>query len=140
VPERIEISLAAPAEHAAILALHREAGWPGTHTEGEVWAARACGDVVGGLQLIALAPQVILIDAAVVRASARGRGIGSELLRGVLATRTAEWWLECREERIAFYERLGFVVADEVPALVAGRVGPNAVRRRHFLRLSTAPR
>ena len=90
-----------PEEYAAILALHREAGWPGTHVDGEVWAVRAGGNLVGGVQLLELAPALILIDAAVVRAGARGRGIGAEAMRAVMATRQAEWWLECRQERIA---------------------------------------
>ena len=42
----------------------------------------------------------------------------------------AEWWLECREERIAFYERLGFGVVCGRPSAssVASRVGTNAAR------------
>ena len=138
MPERIAISLAEPGDRAAILALHREAGWPGTHLDGEVWGrAHLADEVVGSAQLIELASGIVLVDAAVVRADARGRGIGTALLRTVLATREAEWWLECREERIAFYERLGFVVIDDVPRLVAERVGSNAVRRQHFLRSCT---
>lgn len=135
VPSAIEIARAKPEEYAAILALHREAGWPGTHVDGEVWAVRAGGNLVGGVQLLELAPALILINAAVVRAGARGRGIGAEAMRAVMATRQAEWWLECRQERIAFYVRLGFQVAPStsVPALVTARVGPNPARPQHFL-------
>ena len=133
-----EIAHALPGEHAAILALHREAGWPGTHLDGEVWTARAAGELIGSAQLIELAPGLILIDAAVVRADARGRGIGSEMVCALLATRTAEWWLECREERVAFYERLGFTIepSSAVPSPVLARVGTNGARRQHFLRAS----
>jgi GNAT superfamily N-acetyltransferase len=136
-----EIARALPGEHAAILALHREAGWPGTNLDGEVWAARAAGELIGSTQLIELAPGLILIDAAVVRAEARGRGIGSEMLRAVLATRSAEWWLECREERVAFYERLGFAVEPQpaVPLPVLARVGANSTRRQYFLRWGLSP-
>lgn len=135
----VEISRARPSEHDAILALHREAGWPGTHVDGEVWAARESGAVVGSVQVITLSPGVTLIDAAVVRADARGRRIGADLIDTVLATRAGEWWLECREQRIAFYERLGFAVAHEtaVPAIVAARVGVNPNRRQFFLSRST---
>ena len=136
MPPPLEIALAAPDEHAAILALHREAGWPGTHVDGEVWAARAGGSVIASAQLIELAPALILVDALVVRGDARGRGIGAELLRTILATRAAEWWLECRAERIAFYERLGFEVAADPPSAVTARVGANATRAQHFLRRS----
>lgn len=41
------------------------------------------------------------------------------MLTRIVATRVAEWWLECRTERIGFYERHGF-------ALVA----PEDLRRR----------
>ena len=75
-----------------------------------------------------------------VRADARGRGIGEVLIRSVLATREAWWWLECRAERIAFYERCGFAVQREeaVPAIVTARVGVNPARRQFFLQCSTA--
>jgi GNAT superfamily N-acetyltransferase len=137
MPPPLEIALAGPDEHAAILALHREAGWPGTHVDGEVWVARARGRVLASAQLIELAPALILVDALVVAAAARGRGIGAELMRTILPTRAAEWWLECRAERMGFYERLGFQLAEEPPAAVSARVGPNAVRAQHFLLLST---
>jgi GNAT superfamily N-acetyltransferase len=135
----IEIAQAAPSDHEAILELHREAGWPGTHVDGEVWAAREGAEILGGVQLLELAPGTILIDAAVVRSTARGRGVGTDMLRRVLATREADWWLECREERIGFYLRLAFHVERDadVPGLVKARVGPNATRRQFFLQRST---
>jgi GNAT superfamily N-acetyltransferase len=135
----LEIGRALAADHPAILALHREAGWPGTHVDGEVWAVREAGEITGSVQLLELAPGLMLIDAAVVRTDARGRGIGTQMLRAVLATRTAEWWLECREERIAFYERLAFQVApaSAVPAAVTSRVGKNPARRQFYLKSST---
>lgn len=135
----IEIAHATPGEHAAILELHREAGWPGTHVDGEVWAVREGVEIAGSVQLLELAPGTILIDAAVVRMDARGRGIGTEMLRAVLATREAQWWLECREERIAFYQRLGFQIERDarVPPLVKARVGANGMRRQFFLQRST---
>jgi GNAT superfamily N-acetyltransferase len=134
----LEIARAVPGEHPAILALHREAGWPGTHVDGEVWVVRAGEEVIATAQLIELEPPVILIDAVVVRGSerGRGRGIGTELMRTVLATHAAEWWLECRAERIAFYERLGFELMAEAPGSVSARVGENATREQHFLRLA----
>ena len=135
----IEFARATPAEDQAILALHREAGWPGTQLDGEVWTLRESGRLAGSVQLIELAPGLVLIGAVVVGASARGRGIGAEMVQKVLATRRAEWWLECREQRIAFYERLGFTTAPgvEVDQRVRTRVGPNSTRQQHFLRIST---
>jgi GNAT superfamily N-acetyltransferase len=133
----LEIGLARLGEHAAILALHREAGWPGTHVDGEVWTVHAGDRLVASAQLVELAPPLILVDAVVVAAGERGRGIGTELMRAALATRAAEWWLECRAERMAFYERLGFELAEAPPAAVAARVGTSATRKQHYLRLST---
>jgi GNAT superfamily N-acetyltransferase len=139
VLSRVEISRATPSEHRAILALHREAGWPGTHVDGDVWAARVAGEVVGSVQVIEIAPRLMLIDAAVVQARSRGRGIGTAMVTAVLATQEALWWLECRAERIAFYERLGFSAEHDapVPAIVRARVGVNSARRQFFLRQST---
>ena len=112
----------------------------GTQVDGEIWAVREAGRLIGSVQLLDLAPGLILIDAAVVRANARGRGIGTQMLRTILATRSAEWWLECREERIAFYERLNFsvVLPSTVPTSVASRVGTNPVRAQFFLKGKTA--
>ena len=100
---------------------------------------REAGELIGSAQLLELAPGLVLIDAAVVRADARGRGIGTQMLRTILATRTADWWLECREERIAFYERLNFSVVppSTVPTAVASRVGPNPTRPQFFLKRTT---
>jgi N-acetylglutamate synthase-like GNAT family acetyltransferase len=137
-----EIAHAEQHESEAILALHREAGWPGTHVAGEVWVAREAGQVVGSAQLIELEPALVLVDAVVVRANARNRGIGAELMRTVLTRRAAHWWLECRSERVAFYQRLGFAVVNEaeVPSVVKARVGSNHVRPQFFLHGSTIGR
>ena len=140
VPPSIQVAPATREEHEEILALHREAGWPDTHLEGEVWVLRDLGGLVGSIQLIELVSGLILIGAIVVRSDARGRGLGSEMARCVLTTRTAEWWLECREQRMAFYGRLGFAVvaAAEVNELVRERVGPNSAREQNFMRRSTS--
>jgi GNAT superfamily N-acetyltransferase len=141
VAEPLDVSHATRGEHAAILTLHREAGWPGKQVDGEVWAARQAGALLGSVLLIELAPALILIDAAVVRADARGRGIGEQMLRVVLATRSATWWLECREERISFYERLGFSVEPitSVPPEVTARMDANPMRPQHFLSVQSGP-
>jgi N-acetylglutamate synthase-like GNAT family acetyltransferase len=142
VPARLAFGPALAADHAAILALHREVGWPGTHLDGEVWALRESGEIIGSAQLIELEPGLILIDAAVVRADARGRGLGTQMLRTLLATRSALWWLECREARIAFYARLGFELQppSAVPARVTNRVGENGSRRQFFMSNDHPPR
>ena len=142
MPPPIQVAPATREEHEEILALHREAGWPDTHLEGEVWVLRDLGGLAGSIQLIELVSGLILIGAIVVRSDARGRGLGSEIARFVLATRTAEWWLECREQRMAFYGRLGFAVVAtaEVNEVVRERVGPNSAREQNFMRRSTSAR
>ena len=138
MPPSLQLAPATPDEHESILVLHREAGWPDTHLEGEVWVLRDLGGLAGSVQLIELAPDLFLIGAIVVRSDARGRGLGSEMARKVLATRTAEWWLECRQQRVAFYRRLGFAVvaAADVNEHVRARVGPNSAREQNFMRRS----
>ena len=142
MPATREIAYAREDETAAILALHREAGWPGTHVDGEVWVTREAGQLVASAQVIELEPSLVLVDAVVVRTSARNRGIGAELVRAVLASRATHWWLECRRERVAFYQRLGFAVVDEaeVPLVVKAGVGGNHGRRQCFLHGSTISR
>jgi N-acetylglutamate synthase-like GNAT family acetyltransferase len=141
-PPELRYSHAEPEECEPILALHREAGWPGTHVEGEVWAAHLAGRLVASAQLIEIEPAVVLVDAVVVLAEVRNQGIGAQLMKTVLATRASHWWLECRLERVAFYQRLGFelVGESEVPALVKARVGSNHSRKQQFLHASTAIR
>ena len=138
----LEIAVAKPEAYESILELHREAGWPGTHVDGEVWAAYEAGQLVGSAQFIELEPALVLVDAIVVRASARDQGTGAELMRTMLATRPADWWLECRLERVPFYQRLDFRLVDEaeVPAIVKARVGGNPSRPQHFLLRSTIAR
>jgi N-acetylglutamate synthase-like GNAT family acetyltransferase len=53
----------------------------------------------------------------------------------VMATRRAEWWLECREERIRFYTRMGFHLVEgaEIPASVLQLVRPRTDRQQHFM-------
>jgi len=114
----IEVSVSSPQEHGVVLEHRHETGWERSTLEGEVWVAREDDRVVGSLQLIDIEPRIVLVDAVVVPKSLRDQGIGGELMKRVLATRDVEWWLECREERLAFYERLGFaeVELSKVPA------------------------
>ncbi len=99
--------------HPAVLALHHEYGWMDEAVSGgELWVARDGDQIVGAVELLAVDPARIVVAVAIVGQSRRGRGIGSELMGEVLASRDAEWWTECRSERIAFYERLGFELID----------------------------
>jgi len=103
----------------AVLALHHEYGWMDEAVSGgELWVAREGDEVVGAVELIELDPARVVVAVAVVRESRRGQGIGSRLMSKVLASRSAEWWTECREQRIGFYVRLGFelVALNDLPA------------------------
>ena len=105
-----------------------------------MWVAHPGDEVVGAAALLELSSRSTLVDSLVVREDCRGRGVGAELLRHVLATRRTTWWLECREKRIAFYRRLGFTLVnrDDVPKLVRARVGFG--RTGHSFSLSTGRR
>ncbi|MEX0991153.1 MAG: GNAT family N-acetyltransferase [Actinomycetota bacterium] len=101
--------------HPAVLALHHEYGWMDEAVSGgELWVARDGDEVVGAVELIELDSARVVVAVAVVGEARRGQGIGSELMSHVLGSRDAEWWTECRDQRIGFYERLGFQV---VPAV-----------------------
>ena len=132
----LQISLAPESDYEAILALHREAGWSASRVDGEVWAAWEDGELVGSIQFQEVgSPDVLFVSAMVVRQDARGRGIGAQMFTAVMATRQAGWWLECREERIRFYKRLGFdiVVGVEIPTSVRQLVRPRTHRQEHFM-------
>ena len=89
--------------------------------EGTTFMARD-GGVVGCVRLIEVAPQVVVIDNVLVHPDRRGAGIGAELLRAAMNSRGGKLYLCCHEERIPFYERLGFTVLpggfDDAPAPV----------------------
>ena len=132
----LEIALAPKSEYDAILALHHAAGWNPSRVDGEVWAAWQDGELVGSIQFEEVGtPGVLFVRAMVVREGARGRGIGATMFREVMATRIAEWWLECRTERIAFYHRLGFRVVEEqaIPSYIRGLVRRRTDRKQNFM-------
>ncbi len=139
----LEFTRANETAEETILGHRHEAGWERTSLEGEIWVATDGSVVVGSLQLVDIADDIVLVDAVVVPESRRGEGIGGELMRRVLTTREAEWWLECREERIAFYRCLGFalVAASEVPAPLRAYLDAPGVlpsdRENHFMRLAS---
>ena len=135
----LRISLAPESAYEAILALHHEAGWNPSRVDGEVWGAWEHGELVGSIQFEEVgSPDVLFVRAMVVREDARGNGIGAQMFTEVMGTRQAEWWLECREERIRFYTRMGFELVEgtEIPASVRQLVRPRTDRREHFMKRS----
>ena len=122
-------------DREAILALHREAGWRARDVLGEVLVARLGGTVVGAVHLLRYPPADILVGAIVVRGDVRGRGIGGVLMRVAMTGRPGVWWLECRRERVAFYERLGYALVAEtaVAPAVRAAIGSQPSRRQQFM-------
>ena len=135
----LEITRAVLADHHPILDLHHEAGWAQSRVDGEVWVAREGRQLVGSLQFEELPSGLLFIRAMVVREASRGRGVGGHMLDEVLGTRHADWWLECRDERIQFYSRHGFRVVEEdmMPTSVRQLVRPRTDRRQNFMHRET---
>jgi N-acetylglutamate synthase-like GNAT family acetyltransferase len=132
----LEISLAPKSDYDAILALHHEAGWNPSRVDGEVWAVWEQGELVGSVQFEEVgSPDLLFVRAMVVREDARGRGIGAKMFNEVMATRAAEWWLECRSERVNFYDRLGFhlVGNQDIRPQVRGLVRRRTDRQENFM-------
>jgi N-acetylglutamate synthase-like GNAT family acetyltransferase len=99
----------------------------------------ATRELVGSIQFEEVgSPDVLFVRAMVVREDVRGSGIGTQMITEVMGTRQAEWWLECREERIRFYTRMGFdlVEGPEISASVRQLVRPGTDRRQHFMKRS----
>ncbi|MGH2756972.1 MAG: GNAT family N-acetyltransferase [Actinomycetota bacterium] len=75
--------------------------------EGTAFVARD-GGIVGCLRLVEVQPQTVVVDNVLVVEDRRGDGIGTRLVQAAMNTRGGRLFLCCHEERIAFYERLGF--------------------------------
>ena len=78
--------------------------------QGEVWVARDDGEVVGVVHVVQAEPGTSYVETALVTADRRGAGIGADLLRTVHAAHPGGFVLACHDNRIAFYERLGYEV------------------------------
>ena len=65
------------ADHEAILALHREAGWSTSTVYGDVLIVRAGDRVVAAIHLMAFPSRDFLVIAMVVGGDRRGQGIGA---------------------------------------------------------------
>lgn len=89
--------------------------------EGTGFIARD-GGVVGYVRLVEVEPQTVVVDNVLVLAEKRGSGIGSQLMQAAMNSRGGKLFLCCHEERIPFYERLGFSVLpngyDDAPGSV----------------------
>lgn len=96
---------------AAILNAHGN-GWSYEDTQlGERFIARDGEAVVGFLRLIDT-PEGVYVADVIVHPEHRGGGIGSDLMRAAMATRSGPFFLVCHPERLDFYDRLGFNPGD----------------------------
>jgi len=94
---------------AAILEAH---GWSYEDSQlGERFIARGDEAVLGFLRLIDTPTGVYVAD-VIVHPEHRGGGIGSDLMRAAMATRSGPFFLVCHPERLGFYQRLGFDATD----------------------------
>ncbi|MGH2757744.1 MAG: GNAT family N-acetyltransferase, partial [Actinomycetota bacterium] len=75
--------------------------------EGTAFIARD-GGIVGCLRLVEVQPQTVVVDNVLVVETRRGDGIGTQLVQAAMNSRGGKLFLCCHQERIAFYERLGF--------------------------------
>lgn len=75
--------------------------------EGKVFIARD-GKVIGCVRMVEVEPQTVVIDSVLVLEERRGGGIGTQIMQAALNSQGGKLFLCCHEERIPFYERLGF--------------------------------
>ncbi|MDQ3962391.1 MAG: GNAT family N-acetyltransferase [Actinomycetota bacterium] len=75
--------------------------------EGTALIARD-GGIIGCVRLVEVEPQTVVVDNVLVVEDRRGKGVGADLMRAAMNSRGGKLFLCCHEERIPFYERLGF--------------------------------
>ena len=108
--------------------------------EGEAFVARDGGEVIDLVRVIEVAPKTFVIDDVLVKEDHRGHGVGGELMQEAMSGRDGELYLVCHDQRIPFYNRLGFERIDQEvypkPALdYAYRIGDLPDRPDHQHRL-----
>jgi len=72
------------------------------------------GEIVGCVQVKQHRGGARELASLYVKPAKRGRGIGSSLIRRVLGQEDPPLWLTCRVRLVAYYERFGFQVVDDV--------------------------
>lgn len=79
--------------------------------EGKAFIARD-GAVVGCVRAIEVEPQTVVLDSVLVLEAKRGSGLGTQLMQAAMNNQGGKLYLCCHDERIPFYERLGFKLLD----------------------------
>jgi len=133
----IDVRPADAADHAALLAIHHAYGWDTPALEDEEWAIRVSGSIVGGASLVTIEPGLVYLLALIIAEPFRGSGLGRQTLEVLLGSREARWWTECRDSRVAFYERNEFSRSDRLPESLSIYLAEPGVlptgRRHNFL-------
>jgi len=110
----VGFGLEAPGERPAVEELMRSNEWEtNLLDEGEVLVAGDGDEVIGVVHGTQVAPGSFYVASALVRADRRGKGIGAGLMRMVALGRPGAIYLACHDNRVAFYERLGFTSIEE---------------------------
>jgi N-acetylglutamate synthase-like GNAT family acetyltransferase len=75
--------------------------------EGKAFIARD-GKVIGVVRAVEVEPQTVVFDSVLVLEERRGKGIGTQIMQAAMNSQGGTLYLCCHEERMPFYERLGF--------------------------------
>ena len=99
------------ADRDAVARVLIEEGWQDGFVDvGQTWVTCMDGEVVGTARLVDASETLVYVADVIVREDHRGSGIGSAMMRDVMASREgAEFFLVCHPERLGFYGRLGYV-------------------------------
>ncbi|MFJ2981089.1 MULTISPECIES: GNAT family N-acetyltransferase [unclassified Pseudomonas] len=88
--------------------------------DGELWVARS-GEVIAGLSLSPVAGGHWLTG-LLVAPQWRSQGVAARLVEAALAQAHGCTWLFCHPDLQAFYQRLGFTTACDLPDALASRL------------------
>ena len=110
----IEFGPAVSEDRSAIEAVLRSNDWDIDELgEGEIFVARDDSEVIGVAHGAEVAAATFYIAAVVVREDRRGKGIGGEMMRALMAAHPGISFLACHDNRVAFYRRLGYELVEE---------------------------
>lgn len=98
------------------------------------------GHIAAAARLVEVAPQTVVIDDVVVREDRRGEGLGRAVMQAAMNSRGGTLFLSCHDDKIGFYEKLGFVTVEieDLPEAVnayleeAGDL-PNTPEHVHYI-------
>ena len=89
-------------------------------SDAELWVARGPG-IIAGLSLSKVG-EGFWLTGLFVEPQQRGQGVAGQLVEAALAQADGPAWLFCHPDLAPFYQRLGFELARQLPATLAGRL------------------